>query len=89
MTEAQALASLDLPGLQLQERRNAACSSPANQRVFLAPSNDNKMYFSLYSLLCTVDELVFVGSLKARLHSFVVPQLLGVIKELLSRRDTK
>lgn len=86
---SQALASLDLPRLQLQERINAACRSPANQCVFLAHSNDNKIYFSFYSLLCTVDELVFIGSLKARLHSFVVPQLLRVIKELLSRRDTK
>lgn len=39
-------------------------------------------------LLCTVDELVFVGSLVACLHSFIVPQLLRMIKELLSRRDT-
>lgn len=55
--------------------------------AFLAHSNDNKIHFSFYSLLCTVDELVFVGSLEARLHSFIVPQLLRVVKELLSRRD--
>lgn len=35
------------------------------------------------SLLCAVDELVLVGPLEAGLHSFVVPQLLRVIKELL------
>lgn len=43
-----------------------------------------KMYYEgLNSLLCTVDELVFIGPLKACFHSFVVPQLLCVIKELL------
>lgn len=40
-------------------------------------------YESLNSLLCTVDELVFIGPLKACFHSFVVPQLLCMIKELL------
>lgn len=40
----------------------------------------------LDSLLCTVDELVLIGPLEARLHSFVVPQLLCVIKELLEKR---
>lgn len=44
----------------------------------------HKMYYEgLNSLLCTVDELVFIGPLKACFHSFVVPQLLCVIKELL------
>lgn len=38
------------------------------------------------SLLCTVDELVLIGPLKAGLHSFVVPKLLCVIKELLRKR---
>lgn len=34
-------------------------------------------------LLCTVNQLVLVGSLKAGLHPLIVPQLLHVIKELL------
>lgn len=34
-------------------------------------------------LLCTVDQLVLVGSLKAGLHPLIIPQLLHVIKELL------
>lgn len=36
-----------------------------------------------YSLLCAVDELVFVGALIAGLHSVVVPQLLSMLEELL------
>lgn len=38
------------------------------------------------SLLCAVDELVFVGPLEAGFHSLVVPQLLGVIEELLRNK---
>lgn len=41
----------------------------------------------LDSLLCTVDELVLIGPLEAGLHSFVVPQLLCVIKELLEEGE--
>lgn len=50
-------------------------------------NGDQRNLNSWNLLLCTVDELVFVGSLKARLHSFVIPQLLRMIKELLGRRE--
>ena len=41
-------------------------------------------------LLCAVYQLVFVGPLKARLHAFIVPKLLHVIKEFLkSEKVTK
>lgn len=36
-----------------------------------------------YSLLCAVNELVLVGALEASLHAFIVPQLLGMLEELL------
>lgn len=54
----------------------------------LSPKSYHKIYFkSLNSLLCAVDELVLIGPLKACLHSFIVPQLLCVIKELLGKKN--
>lgn len=51
-------------------------------KLQITPQNVTKCF---NSLLCTVDELVLIGPLKACLHSFVVPQLLCVIKELLRK----
>lgn len=59
------------------------CKPARIQSSNIIPQNAFKC---LNSLLCTVDELVLIGPLKACLHSFVVPQLLCVIKELLRKR---
>lgn len=42
-----------------------------------------------YSLLCAVNELVLVGALEARLHAFIVPELLGMFEELLFFHELK
>uniref|UniRef100_A0A3B5RFL1 Uncharacterized protein n=1 Tax=Xiphophorus maculatus TaxID=8083 RepID=A0A3B5RFL1_XIPMA len=43
-----------------------------------------KLTFTLQSLLLgAVDQLVFIGAFKARLDAVVLPQLLGVLKEVL------
>lgn len=34
-------------------------------------------------LLSAVNQLIFIGTLKARLHTVVLPQLLSMLKELL------
>lgn len=64
--------------------------APASQPAWLPGSQEPQQIRleTVSLLLCTVDELVFVGSLVACLHSFVVPQLLRMVEELLSRRDT-
>ena len=56
------------------------------RKLQITPQNVLKCF---NSLLCTVDELVLIGPLKACLHSFVVPQLLCVIKELLRKEKEK
>lgn len=54
----------------------------------LVQTTPEHVLWCLHLLLCTVDELVLIGPLKARLHSFIIPQLLCVIKELLRKRET-
>ncbi len=77
-------------GLSSNNRLHNVCSyerSFVNLQLSKAQNRTTKCLFKrLNSLLCTVDELVLIGPLEARLHSFVVPQLLCVIKELLRKR---
>jgi len=49
---------------------------------------ENKLLQSLihknvYLLFSTVDKLVLIGAFKARLHTSVFPQLIGMVVELL------
>lgn len=68
-------------GGQTQQPGNA----PTPLAPRLEPLNGTKIKWNKNSLLCAVDELVFVGPLEASFHAFVVPQLLCVIKELLRK----
>lgn len=75
-------------GFQLQKHTTKTGQpKPSRLKLNLLPGSYNSDAFAGLLLLCAVDELVFVGSLEARLHSFVVPQLLCVIKELLQKKE--
>lgn len=53
-------------------RHNCACNS-----IF------KEAWLRADLLLCAVDQLVFIGPLKARLHAFIIPKFLHMIKEFL------
>uniref|UniRef100_A0A3B4XBZ4 Uncharacterized protein n=1 Tax=Seriola lalandi dorsalis TaxID=1841481 RepID=A0A3B4XBZ4_SERLL len=43
----------------------------------------------VFLLLSTVDQLIFIGAFETRLHAVVFPQLLSMLKELLTDRQTE